>query len=100
MDSPYNDLKCEKLILRDHLAIGRTILANERTLLAYIRTALALLVVAFTLIKFFHTEFYEFVGWALVPTGIGTLAFGIWRYRHINRLIREAEGTTQGGGQD
>ena len=100
MDSPYCGTEPEKLVLRDHLAIDRTVLANERTLLAYIRTALALLVVAFTLIKFFHTEFYEFVGWVLVPVGLGALAFGIWRYRHINRLIREAEASpeeTEGG---
>ena len=92
MGKPNSDTECEKLILRDHLAIDRTVLANERTLLAYVRTALALIVVGFTLIKFFHAEFYEIVGWALLPVGLVALAFGIWRYRKMQHIIRAAEG--------
>jgi putative membrane protein len=103
VEKPYSGTECEKLILRDHLAIDRTILANERTLLAYIRTALAVVIVAFSLIKFFHTEFFEIVGWALLPVGVAALAFGIWRYRKMQQIIRAAEGQREdegGGGEE
>jgi hypothetical protein len=38
----YSNLHPNDMILRDHLAYDRTVLANERTLLAYIRTSIAL----------------------------------------------------------
>lgn len=41
----------EELILRDHLAIDRTVLANERTYLSYMRTVVSFLVAALTLFK-------------------------------------------------
>jgi putative membrane protein len=59
------------MILRDHLAIDRTVLANERTLLAYIRTALAFLVLGGSLIKFFHDDTL------LVTSGIISMVAGI-----------------------
>lgn len=37
-DSPYSKFDTDDLILRDQLAIDRTLLANERTLLAYLRS--------------------------------------------------------------
>ncbi len=101
MENPYSDIACEQLILRDHLAIDRTVMANERTLLAYFRTALAVIIVAFSLIKFFRSEFFEIVGWALLPAGIAVFVLGIIRYRHMQRIIRAAESGTreQGGGE-
>jgi putative membrane protein len=98
VEKPYSEVECEKLILRDHLAIDRTVLANERTLLAYIRTALAILIVGFSLIKFFRTEFFEIVGWALLPLGIASLAFGLWRYRKMQQIIHAAEGRREDEG--
>jgi putative membrane protein len=95
VEKPYLDVACEQLILRDYLAIDRTVMANERTLLAYFRTALAVVIVAFSLIKFFRTEFFEIVGWALIPAGLAVLIFGIIRYRHMQRLIRAAESGTR-----
>lgn len=47
----------EDMILRDHLAFDRTILANERTGLAYIRTVLVALATGLTIIKWFSDEF-------------------------------------------
>jgi len=89
-DKPYCDLSPDTLILRDHLAIDRTALANERTLLAYMRTALAVVIVGFSLIKFFRTEFFEVLGWCLLPVGLAVLVIGIWRYRQMNDIIRAA----------
>ena len=50
---PYREFRAEELILRDFLALDRTVLANQRTFLAYIRTSLAFLVTGAGFIKFF-----------------------------------------------
>lgn len=41
----------EDMILRDYLALDRTLLANERTFLAYIRTVVSFVVAGLTLWK-------------------------------------------------
>jgi putative membrane protein len=93
---PYeNDDPC-RLILRDHLAIDRTVLANERTFLAYIRTALTLLVVGASFIKFFDSMTLGIVGWSLLPFAAGVFAFGMWRYGYTKALIRKAEAKPEG----
>ena len=97
--SPYAQDAPGQLILRDHLALDRTVLANERTFLAYIRTALTLLVVGASFIKFFDSMMLEVVGWAFLPCAIAVFAFGVWRYRHIKGLIRKAEAPSSTEGQ-
>ncbi len=91
--SPRSASTDEHLILRDHLALDRTIMANERTLLAYIRTALAVLVVGASLIKFFKAEVYEIIGWVLLPIGIGVIVLGTIRYREMAARVHAAAGT-------
>jgi len=88
---PYAKDHPGQLILRDHLAIDRTVLANERTFLAYIRTALTLFVVGASLIKFFDSPTATVLGWIFIPIGLVVLAFGISRYRHMKALIHKAE---------
>lgn len=80
-DSPYDRFAEEELILRDHLAIDRTVLANERTLLAYIRTALAVFVAGASFIQFFNSSIMKILGWTFIPVGIITLIIGILRHR-------------------
>ncbi|MBM3500885.1 MAG: DUF202 domain-containing protein [Armatimonadetes bacterium] len=84
------------MLLRDHLAIDRTVLANERTFLAYIRTALTLLVVGASFIKFFDSMTLDVVGWAFMPAAVAVLGFGVWRYRQTKALIRKAESAPSG----
>ena len=71
----------EELILRDHLAADRTILANERTLLAYIRTALTLFVAGLSFVRFFGALWIVAVGWAFVPLAGAICVVGVVRYR-------------------
>jgi len=52
----YHHTYNEELILRDCLALDRTILANERTFLAYLRTAIMTFATGITLIKIFSQE--------------------------------------------
>jgi putative membrane protein len=85
--APYSEE--EKLILRDHLAIDRTILANERTLLAYVRTALAFFIAAAGMIHFFTDLLAQMAGWAMVPAGILTLVIGFYRYNTMRCAASE-----------
>lgn len=89
-DTPYYKLFKEDLILRDHLAIDRTILANERTFLAYIRTALTFLLGGITLIKFFNSITADILGWFCIPLGVTTLTIGILRYKKMAKQIHSA----------
>ena len=88
-DNPYCRFDKNELILRDHLAIDRTILANERTLLAYIKTALAFLVGGVTAIKFFDSPLMEILGWALISTSIFTTILGSSRYKSMANRIKK-----------
>jgi putative membrane protein len=83
----YADFRPEELILRDHLAVDRTILANERTFLAYIRTALYLIAAGVSFIKFFEDVAVIAVGWLFVPAGLIMFMIGIRRYRKMKGVI-------------
>lgn len=54
-EKPYHNIKSgdKELILRDYLAVDRTLLANESALLSYTRTSLTMLVAGVTLTHFF-----------------------------------------------
>lgn len=90
-DSPYSEVSKDKLILRDQLALDRTVLANERTFLAYVRTALALFATGGFAIRFFDSVLLEAVGWIFIVLGVITVVIGHLRYRKVKRLI-ELEG--------
>ncbi len=86
-NSPYSNFSKEELILRDHLAIDRTILANENTFLAYIRTCLALLISGASLLKFFDLVLMHILGWVLIFIGISILAIGTIKFKKMRQEI-------------
>lgn len=86
-NSPYKKFNNKNLILRDELAIDRTLLANERTLLSYLRAGVALLIAGVTIIHFSQENWFWVVGIACIPTGLMTIIFGVMRYRRMNKLI-------------
>jgi putative membrane protein len=88
------------LIVRDYLALDRTRLANERTLLAYVRTALTFLVAGVTLIKFFDDAWAQAAGWISIPTGIATLALGVWSFWRMGRRIGDVQNYGRPGHTD
>jgi len=78
----------DTLILRDVLAIDRTRLANERTLLAWLRTGLMLLVSGVTLVKLFEGQpLAEVTGYLLMPAGLVSGVFGVYRYLRVKARI-------------
>ncbi len=85
--NPYERFKDSELILRDELAIDRTLLANERTLLAYLRSAVALLITGFSIIHFGEHKWFVVIGIFCIPFSILVALFGISRYGRMNRSI-------------
>lgn len=105
-DDPYSKYCNGKLILRDELAIDRTLLANERTLLSYLRSAMALLIAGVSIIHFAAEGWFWSMGVICIPTGIITGVIGAMRYRRMNRSIarirsqseRETKNSTEKAG--
>ena len=86
--SVYNRFRESQLILRDELALDRTILANERTLLAYLRSGVALIIAGATMIHFSRHGWFLAVGLASIPLGIVCAAIGVLRYRRFEKRIK------------
>jgi putative membrane protein len=84
---PYSRFEAAELILRDQLAIDRTLLANERTFLSYLRSGVALLIAGVSIIHFSHEIWFTAVGITCIPSGILTGIFGYWRFRKTNKAI-------------
>lgn len=74
------------LILRDELAVERTLLANERTLLAYLRSGVALLIAGASIMHF-STGWLWTTGLVSLPVGVVTALIGVVRYRQMNKKI-------------
>ena len=89
-ETPYSRFEPGELILRDELAIDRTLLANERTVLAYLRAGAALLIAGATILHFVPAGWYRFLGFACLPGGLAVALFGAARYRRMNRGIARA----------
>lgn len=86
-DEPYSKYCTDNLILRDELAIDRTLLANERTLLSYLRFAVTLLIAGVSIIHFSNEEWFRVLGIACIPTGVITGIVGVARYRRMHQSI-------------
>lgn len=86
-DEPYSKYCSDTLILRDELAIDRTLLANERTLLSYLRFAVTLFIAGVSIIHFSNEEWFRVLGIACIPTGVITGIVGVARYRRMHQSI-------------
>lgn len=90
MTNPYRRFRPDDLVLRDELAIDRTLLANERTLLAYLRSGVTLLLAGVTFVHFAQDPWFTILGILCLPLGLTAMAVGIVRYRTMNARIIEA----------
>ncbi|MBF0286637.1 MAG: DUF202 domain-containing protein [SAR324 cluster bacterium] len=91
MTNPYERFNAEDLILRDELAIDRTLLANERTLLAYLRSGIGLMLAGVTFIQFSQDQWFKMVGIFCIPASIIIIIIGGIRYRSMNSKIMRAK---------
>ena len=94
--NPYARFAGSELILRDQLAIDRTVLANERTLLAYARTSLALVISGAGAIKFLEHPVFSVSGWLVIALGIVVAWVGLSRYRRVARNVASAGAAAAG----
>lgn len=85
--SPYARFNPEHLILRDELAVDRTLLANERTLLAYLRSAVALMIAGVSMMHFSSERWFWEFGLACVPLGMLVGIVGAVRFRIVSRAL-------------
>lgn len=85
--NPYTQFETAELILRDQLAIDRTLLANERTLLSYLRSGVALFIAGVSIIHFSHELWFTVTGFICLPSGIITVWFGASRFRKMDKAI-------------
>ncbi len=79
----------DDMILRDYLAIDRTILSNERTFLGYIRTTLTMIVVGISLVKLFNTSLTTLVGTMFFMGGFAFFIVGYSRYREMKSMVKK-----------
>ena len=89
--SPYTRFARDSLILRDHLAIDRTVMANTRTFLSYIRTALTMFIAGVTFIHFFEPRILLLIGWLFIPVSGAILLIGAIYYIKMKRSIRNVQ---------
>jgi putative membrane protein len=92
--TPYSRFNGNSMILRDELALDRTLLANERTLLSYLRSALALLIAGVSILHLAPPAgWFRIVGFVCLPMGIlagvvGSVRF--WRMQRSISILRSA----------
>ncbi len=84
---PYARFNAQEMILRDELAIDRTILANERTFLAYVRTALAFAVVGASCLKFLPPIWALLTAILFFAAAVALSWFGITRSYRVSRRL-------------
>ena len=83
----------KNMILRDYLAIDRTILTNETAFMSYIRTSLTLIAAGVSLIKFFSTsELMQALGWMFIGVGGWFALYGYRRYKQVDDLMHQVKG--------
>jgi len=76
IDDPYDEFKREEMILRDWLALDRTVLANKRNFLAYGRTSIAMFALGIAFVKLIHHQFFEVAGFVLMALGVVVFIIG------------------------
>ena len=94
-NDPYTRFENDELILRDELAIDRTLLANERTLLAYLRSGVALVLAGVTMMHFAQHGWFWMLGVACLPSGLISALIGIVRHHKMNAAIPRVRASCQ-----
>ncbi|MEG1525589.1 MAG: DUF202 domain-containing protein [Clostridia bacterium] len=79
---------CDEMILRDYLALDRTILANKRTFLAYVRTAIGLLASGIGMVKLVSDGILNILGFVFIIAALPVLIIGTTEYIKIRITLR------------
>jgi putative membrane protein len=84
----------EQMILRDYLAVDRTMMANETSFMSYIRTSLTMIAAGATLIKFFNEPTMQALGWGFIVIGGWLAIHGYNRFRQVDAILHRVKGET------
>jgi putative membrane protein len=76
------------MILRDYLALDRTILANERTLLAYLRTFIGTFSAGIAMIKFLDIHLTNVIGYIFIVVSPLFIVFGVIKYVQVLKKLK------------
>jgi putative membrane protein len=76
-----------ELILRDKLALDRTILANQRTLLSYIKTGIFFISTAVGIFYLEKKQAFSLIEWALCLVGLLAIIIGLVVYLKMRKKI-------------
>lgn len=79
------------LILREKLAIQRTVMANQTTLLSFIRTSLYFLVAGLSLKSLLKLENSLLFQITFYVVSFSTMIIGVYNYFKQKRLIQNSE---------
>lgn len=79
------------LILREKLALQRTILANQTTFLAFLRTSLYFLVAGLTINNIFELKHYSYIEVVFYAISLFLFIFGLSNYLIHRKRIQKAE---------
>jgi len=82
---------CGDMILRDYLALDRTILANKRTLLAYARTFIGLIASGIGMVKLVSDGIVNIIGNVFIVAAFPILVVGIIEYSKMKSALDELE---------
>lgn len=93
---PYDRYPPAEFLLRDWLAIDRTLLAAERTLLSWLRTALGLGLGGITLARLFPDDAAVLLAAGVgVVTGVASGVAGAVRYVRLRRRFAALADTAE-----
>jgi putative membrane protein len=79
------------MILRDYLALDRTVLANERTLLAYLRTFIGTFSAGLAMVKLLDTSLTTIIGYVFAAVSPLFIVLGAVRYIQTGRKLKTIE---------
>ncbi|WP_298172690.1 DUF202 domain-containing protein [Acidithiobacillus sp.] len=80
---PYDDYNKKEMILRDFLAMDRTVFAGTRTFLGYIRVTLTLVIATLIFIRIFNGHLEDHIFYLGFILALIILAAGISLYLKI-----------------
>ena len=83
----------DEMILRDFLALDRTILAIKRTLLAYVRTFTGLIASGIGMVELVAELIPNIIGYTFIAAAFPILILGIIEYKKTRRALADIEKT-------
>ncbi len=85
----YKEMLAKELILRDYLAIERTVLANESTFLSYVRTSLTLIAAGITLFHISIDTNIQYLGIFISILGLYAFIAGTFHSAKMKNKIND-----------